>query len=125
MCMNRNHETKYDVLAGYAVAILTGKPLAELATEKRMTVDQMQEKLIEIIEVNPPVYKQVQEKLGRKMPVELFKCAVSILRGDAVDEIAAENGLTVAELSIKMKDMEIFNPYLYEAVQKKLRAHID
>ncbi len=64
MCMNRKPDPKYDVLAEYAVAILTGQPLAELAAEKGMTTEEMQKKLLEINEVNPPLYQQIQEKLG-------------------------------------------------------------
>lgn len=64
MCMNRKSDPKYDVLSRYAVAILTGHTLAELAAENGMTVDKMQEKLLEINEVNPPLYKQIQDKLG-------------------------------------------------------------
>ncbi len=64
MCMNRKPDPKYDVLAQYAVAILSGQSLEKLAAEKGMTTDEMQKKLFEINEVNPPLYKQIQEKLG-------------------------------------------------------------
>jgi len=65
MCMNRSKEEtkKYDVLASYAVAILKGQLLEEVAEQAGMTVEEMKAKLGEIDEVNPPLYKQIQEKL--------------------------------------------------------------
>ncbi len=63
MCMNRKPDPKYDVLSRYAVAILTGEPLHELANKEGMTVEQMNEFLKEIDVVNPPLYKQLQDKL--------------------------------------------------------------
>lgn len=63
MCMNRKPDPKYDALSRYAVAILTGQPLHELATKEGMTIDQMKEFLKEIDVVNPPLYKQLQDKL--------------------------------------------------------------
>ena len=66
MCMNRSMEEtkKYDVLGRYAVAILKGQLLEEVAKQEGMTVDEMRAKLGEIDEVNPPLCKQIQEKLA-------------------------------------------------------------
>lgn len=64
MCMNRKPDPKYDVLSKYAVAILTGQPVDELATQNGMTRDEMIEKIKEIDEVNPPLYHQLMDKIG-------------------------------------------------------------
>lgn len=65
MCMNRKPDPKYDVLSHYSVAILTGMPLDELAKKEGMTVEQMREFLKEIDVVNPHLYRQLQDKMGR------------------------------------------------------------
>ena len=64
MCMNRKPAPKYDVLSKYAVAILTGQPVDELATQNGMTRVEMIEKIKEIDEVNPPLYHQLMDKIG-------------------------------------------------------------
>lgn len=64
MCMNRKPDPKYDKLSQYAVAILTGLPLAVLAKQEGKTADEMMGILKEIDEVNPYLYKQLTNKMG-------------------------------------------------------------
>ncbi len=64
MCMNRKPDPRHDVLSRYAVAILTGQPLADLAKQEGKTIGEMEKALKEIDMINPPLYRQIQDKLG-------------------------------------------------------------
>lgn len=69
MCNNRfsfnSPESEYYRFLGECAAmVLQKKPLQEIADEKGLTVDDLLSKLEGIREINPPLYKQIQEMKG-------------------------------------------------------------
>ena len=67
MCMNRQNDEKQqqaiDRMACYAKMILQGAKVEDIALDEATTVEAVEAVIEGIKDVNPYLYKQVQEKL--------------------------------------------------------------
>lgn len=67
MCMNRQYDEKQqqaiDRMACYAKMILQGVKVEDIALDEATTVEAVEAVIEGIKDVNPHLYKQVQEKL--------------------------------------------------------------
>lgn len=67
MCNNRNYTEaelfEIDTMRDYAVAVLTGCTLEDIAKSKSITVEEVKKALTAIKEINPDLYMQVKEKV--------------------------------------------------------------
>lgn len=68
MCMNREFTKdqlrEMDVMKEYAIMILKGITLADIALDEGVTEEYVREMIEKIKDINPYLYNQVQEKLA-------------------------------------------------------------
>lgn len=71
MCNNtyysEERKQQMEVMGKYAVEILKGKSVQELASEKGLSTDKILEILRDIKTVNPYLYNQLKEVLGEML----------------------------------------------------------
>lgn len=68
MCNNRQYSEaerrEIDRMGIFAVGVLKGESLEDIASKNGTTVDDVKKTLENIYKINPPLHKQVEEKLN-------------------------------------------------------------
>lgn len=68
MCNNRQYSEaerrKIDRMGIFAVGVLKGESLEDIASKNGTTVDDVKETLESILKINPPLHEQIKEKLS-------------------------------------------------------------